>query len=564
MINIAEILENYPRGTKLYSPIFGDVYLESVRPHISVVVTLVKGEKDLTEFLYDGRYGMNGECMLFPSKENRDWNTFRPFKDGDIISNASYIAIFHKFGKPKACRYDKVVYYHCWCYQNGKGFKFEKDYGIGRDAEYRFATDEEKQKLFNVIKENGYKWNPETKTLEKLIIGDKIHPWTIQDAKDGDVIFYDDGWTCIFKRIHGIWYSSYCFITSDGEFNTGYEEHAVDSTINGNAHPATKEQCNLLFQKMKEAGYKWNSETKTLEKLIEPKFKVGDEIVRKNSISNSFIVNSVSSDYYGLVLPDRTGIGVLNVSEQDEWEVLFNITPKFKSGDKIVKKNDPTECWYVQGNIDSYCGSYHYNIVTKSKFANLYLKDQDDWELAPTPKFKVGDIVETKRNKLFDYKIIKITDTHYTLESIPGANTYDILICEDENWKLVPTHKFKVGDKIAYQDIVYSIVGIDGGYYSVKSIIGEIGLLPIFGENAYKLIPKKFDISTLKVYDKVLVRDDNNSTWVNAFFGFCDPVTVEKYPFVASAVNWAQCIPYEGNEHLLGTCDDCDEYYKNW
>jgi hypothetical protein len=89
--------------------------------------------------------------------------------------------------------------------------------------------------------------------------------WTIQDAKDGDVIFYDSGWTCIFKCIHGIWFSSYCFITDDGKFYTGYERHAVDSTINGNAHPATKEQCNLLFQKIKEAGYKWNPETKTLE-----------------------------------------------------------------------------------------------------------------------------------------------------------------------------------------------------------------------------------------------------------------------------------------------------------
>lgn len=24
------------------------------------------------------------------------------------------------------------------------------------------------------------------------------------------------------------------------------------------------------------------------------------------------------------------------------------------------------------------------------------------------------------------------------------------------------------------------------------------------------------------------------------------------------------CIPYEGNEHLLGTKEDCDEFYKNW
>lgn len=89
--------------------------------------------------------------------------------------------------------------------------------------------------------------------------------FTIQDAKDGDVIFYDEGWICIFKCIHGIWYSSYCFITDDGEFHTGYERHAVDSTIHGNAHPATKEQRDLLFQKIKEAGYEWDADKKELK-----------------------------------------------------------------------------------------------------------------------------------------------------------------------------------------------------------------------------------------------------------------------------------------------------------
>lgn len=93
-----------------------------------------------------------------------------------------------------------------------------------------------------------------------------IREWTIEDAKDGDVIFYDEGWICIFKCIHGIWYSSYCFITDDGEFHTGYERHAVDSTIHGNAHPATKEQCDAFMKIMKDAGYKWDAEKKELRK----------------------------------------------------------------------------------------------------------------------------------------------------------------------------------------------------------------------------------------------------------------------------------------------------------
>ena len=27
---------------------------------------------------------------------------------------------------------------------------------------------------------------------------------------------------------------------------------------------------------------------------------------------------------------------------------------------------------------------------------------------------------------------------------------------------------------------------------------------------------------------------------------------------------WGQCIPYEGNEHLLGKKDDCNKYFKTW
>ena len=77
-INIAELLKDCPKGTKLYSPIFGDVYLKKIRPYLAIIVTINKGQGDFNEeFLYDGRYRMNGECMLFPSKENRDWSKFK-------------------------------------------------------------------------------------------------------------------------------------------------------------------------------------------------------------------------------------------------------------------------------------------------------------------------------------------------------------------------------------------------------------------------------------------------------------------------------------------------------
>ena len=74
-MNIAEILKNIPKGTKLYSPIFGDVIFEEVRQDYIRVKTI----NIIREFYSDGRYYANGECMLFPSRENRDWNTFKKF-----------------------------------------------------------------------------------------------------------------------------------------------------------------------------------------------------------------------------------------------------------------------------------------------------------------------------------------------------------------------------------------------------------------------------------------------------------------------------------------------------
>lgn len=73
-INIAEILKDCPKGTKLYSPMYGSVNLQYVdfkksRIHLS------SGLIDI-EFNEDGRYAAEGDCMLFPSKDQRDWGRF--------------------------------------------------------------------------------------------------------------------------------------------------------------------------------------------------------------------------------------------------------------------------------------------------------------------------------------------------------------------------------------------------------------------------------------------------------------------------------------------------------
>ena len=94
---------------------------------------------------------------------------------------------------------------------------------------------------------------------------DEMHIWTIQDAKDGDVLFtsstasYE---TFIFKSIDEKG-NAECYFAYDSEdgFREG-EYHFIGRATN--CKPATKEQRDLLFQKMKESGYEWDADKKEL------------------------------------------------------------------------------------------------------------------------------------------------------------------------------------------------------------------------------------------------------------------------------------------------------------
>ena len=96
-INIAEILKDKPEGTKLYSPIFGDVYLSCI---YNDGLIKVKHHDGLSIFENNGRYYNYSEAepLLFPSKEMQDWCKFA-WKKGDLLvtEDGSTKAIFKCF-----------------------------------------------------------------------------------------------------------------------------------------------------------------------------------------------------------------------------------------------------------------------------------------------------------------------------------------------------------------------------------------------------------------------------------------------------------------------------------
>ena len=99
-----------------------------------------------------------------------------------------------------------------------------------------------------------------------------FRPWSIKDAKDGDILRLGDV-IAIFKKYIGqeecICYCSFCdncYCSSC--VNVGFEipiENGVDNVYGcTNTTPATKEQRDLLFQKMEESGHEWDADKKEL------------------------------------------------------------------------------------------------------------------------------------------------------------------------------------------------------------------------------------------------------------------------------------------------------------
>ena len=73
---------------------------------------------------------------------------------------------------------------------------------------------------------------------------------------------------------------------------------------------------------------------------------------------------------------------------------------------------------------------------------------------------------------------------------------------------------------------------------------------------------EKFDINTLKPFDKVLVRDTISEYWECEFFS---RQMDDTYPYVGIAHSYKFCIPYnDDTKHLLGTTDEAPEYYIYW
>jgi len=97
--------------------------------------------------------------------------------------------------------------------------------------------------------------------------GTKAHLWTIEDAKDGDVLLSKYNQPFIYNGIFDEdCVGAYCGIDKFGD-DFLEDTSSCDWSCKEGVKPTTKEQRDLLFSKMKEAGYEWDDKKNELWKI---------------------------------------------------------------------------------------------------------------------------------------------------------------------------------------------------------------------------------------------------------------------------------------------------------
>lgn len=127
---------------------------------------------------------------------------------------------------------------------------------IGDDGYYNI------QPITNIINTEG----DEIYRIPGFILENDYYLWTIADARDSDVLTLGDI-IFIFNKIHGVWVNCHCSLHKDGSFNDE-DYDLMHVKYSKEVYPATKEQRDLLFQKMKEEGYEWDADKKELKKIV--------------------------------------------------------------------------------------------------------------------------------------------------------------------------------------------------------------------------------------------------------------------------------------------------------
>lgn len=150
-------------------------------------------------------------------------------------------------------------------------------------------------------------------------------------------------------------------------------------------------------------------------------------------------------------------------------------------------------------------------------------------EIEKQPEFKDGDIVVYGKSVAICRKIYKHTFCFYVSLNEMFGLLFDDEVESSEEYRFATEEEKKQ---------LFSALEKKGRAWDAEK------------KQIVNLKPKV----ELKPFDKVLVRDNKDQKWKASFFGYKD----ENHFMCENGCAWFHCIPYEGNEHLLGTTKDVE------
>lgn len=275
-LNIAKILKSKPRGTKLYSMIHGKCSFEAVTDEIfkinfctSKFGLTQSGECTLIKFgnMYDG-----GECIIFPSKEMRDWSKFS-WKKGDVLisNDGGTEVIFDKWYD------DTYTSFYCKHYLNSEDknkIVYYEEF-LCTTARYSLEDKDIVQTYIKTIEEKlGGELNRETLEIEKA------HP----EFKDGDIV-------CI----SGMGYLAYGIVKSIDNSSKKLEYYVLNdmntlkfedwlSFEDKRIQPIIETQQIILFDALARENKAWDAEKKQVVDIKkEHQFKPFEKVLVRDS-----------------------------------------------------------------------------------------------------------------------------------------------------------------------------------------------------------------------------------------------------------------------------------------
>lgn len=272
-INIAEILKDKPKGTKLYTDAFGELSIEDIFTEDELGINLSTNDGDDLYFYNDGKYNVHGEPILSPSKDMEDWSKFSWKKGNVLVSKGDKIlrTIFEGFeddtyttfkGKHFLCDYGDNEEYNEEEYNN-----YQKEVSL-RTIEFEKDNEDDAQTYINTIEEKlGGKLNMETLEIENA------QP----EFKDGDIVYADyghkqavfivSGKTDLSEGYNSLIALDLRGLTLDMGYMSFFKEDLCKLRF------ATEEEKQQLFSALEKEGKAWDAEKKRIVEL-KPKIEL--------------------------------------------------------------------------------------------------------------------------------------------------------------------------------------------------------------------------------------------------------------------------------------------------